>query len=194
MSRRTSPSPITALGFGTTSHTKSSRLSYTPQGVQCLIRCFDGWSFEKQRTDSLWPYPDLGTVRPGVAEHCPWATGLCHYFQIIIQGSVGTLSEGGQTLDEEERVACWMNDSFLEFHNDNALWGYVIQAEHQYRISLGADPYLPRGLIESFLRVFKHFALKIPRGKVWVFKKKTLGVKIKKNPGGKFKKNPGGKF
>jgi len=32
--------------------------------------------------------------------------------------------------------------------------------------SLGADPYLPRGLIESFLRVFKHFALKIPRGKV----------------------------
>jgi len=33
-------------------------------------------------------------------------------------------------------------------------------------LSLGADPYLPRGLIESFLRVFKHFALKIPRGKV----------------------------
>ena len=59
---------------------------------------------------------------------------------------------------------------------------------------LGADPYLPRGLIESFLRVFKHFALKIPRGKVWVFFKKTLGVKIKKSPGGKFKKNPGGEF
>ena len=33
-------------------------------------------------------------------------------------------------------------------------------------LSLGADPYLPRGLIESFLRVFKHFALKTPRGKV----------------------------
>ena len=59
---------------------------------------------------------------------------------------------------------------------------------------LGADPYLPRGLIESFLRVFKHFALKIPRGKVRVFFKKTLGVKIKKSPGGKLKKNPGGKF
>jgi len=41
--------------------------------------------------------------------------------------------------------------------------------------SLGADPYLPRGLIESFLRVFKHFALKIPRGKVWVFLKKPWG-------------------
>ena len=60
--------------------------------------------------------------------------------------------------------------------------------------SLGADPYLPRGLIESFLRVFKHFALKIPRGKVWVFFKKTLGIKIKKNPGGKFKKSPGDEF
>ena len=34
------------------------------------------------------------------------------------------------------------------------------------QVSLGADPYLPRGLIESFLRVFKHFAFKIPRGKV----------------------------
>ena len=62
------------------------------------------------------------------------------------------------------------------------------------RVTLGADPYLPRGLIESFLRVFKHFALKIPRGKVWVFFLKTLGVKIKKSPGGKFKKNPGGEF
>ena len=61
-------------------------------------------------------------------------------------------------------------------------------------VTLGADPYLPRGLIESFLRVFKHFALKIPRGKVWVFFKKTLGVKIKKKPVGKFKKSPGGKF
>ena len=60
--------------------------------------------------------------------------------------------------------------------------------------SLGADPYLPRGLIESFLRVFKHFALEILRGKVRVFKKKTLGVKIKKSPGGKFKKKPGSKF
>ena len=57
--------------------------------------------------------------------------------------------------------------------------------------TLGADPYLPRGLIESFLRVFKHFALKIPRGKVRVFLKKTLGVKIKKSPGGKFKKTRG---
>ena len=57
--------------------------------------------------------------------------------------------------------------------------------------TLGADPYLPRGLIESFLRVFKHFALKIPRGKVRVFLKKTLGVKIKKSPGGKFKKTWG---
>ena len=37
------------------------------------------------------------------------------------------------------------------------------------KVTLGADPYLPRGLIESFLRVFKHFALKIPRGKVRVF-------------------------
>ena len=37
------------------------------------------------------------------------------------------------------------------------------------KLTLGADPYLPRGLIESFLRVFKHFALKIPRGKVRVF-------------------------
>ena len=35
--------------------------------------------------------------------------------------------------------------------------------------TLGADPYLPRGLIKSFLRVFKYFALKIPRGKVKVF-------------------------
>ena len=57
--------------------------------------------------------------------------------------------------------------------------------------SLGADPYLPRGLIESFLRVFKYFALKIPRGKVRVFLKKTLGVKIKKSPGDKFKKTQG---
>ena len=40
---------------------------------------------------------------------------------------------------------------------------------HSAEYSLGADPYLPRGLIESFLRVFKHFALKIPRGKVRVF-------------------------
>ena len=57
--------------------------------------------------------------------------------------------------------------------------------------TLGADPYLPRGLIESFLRVFKHFTLKIPRGKVRVFLKKTLVVKIKKSPGGKFKKTWG---
>ena len=42
--------------------------------------------------------------------------------------------------------------------------------------SLGADPYLPRGLIESFLRVFKHFSLKIPRGKVRVFLKKAWGA------------------
>ena len=68
-----------------------------------------------------------------------------------------------------------------------------VQRNREHK-SLGADPYLPRGLIESFLRVFKHFALKIPRGKVWVFLKKTLGIKIKKSPGGKFKKSPGGKF
>ena len=60
-------------------------------------------------------------------------------------------------------------------------------------MTLGADPYLPRGLIESFLRVFKHFALKIPRGKVWVFFFKNLGVKIKKTQGVNLKK-PGGFF
>ena len=31
-------------------------------------------------------------------------------------------------------------------------------------ITLGADPYLPSRHIESFLRVFKHFACIIPRG------------------------------
>jgi len=54
--------------------------------------------------------------------------------------------------------------------------------------SLGTDPYLPRGLSESFLRVFKHFALKIPMGKVWAFLKKTLGAKIKKAQGVNSKK------
>ena len=31
-------------------------------------------------------------------------------------------------------------------------------------LPLGADPYLPSRHIESFLRVFKHFACIIPRG------------------------------
>ena len=74
--------------------------------------------------------------------------------------------------------------------NDNAVAGPSRTVQYQPQ-PLGADPYLPRGLIESFLRVFKHFALKIPRGKVRVFLKKTLGVRSKKAQGVNSKKTQG---
>jgi len=59
------------------------------------------------------------------------------------------------------KVPCWVWAG--------GIGGYFLKAFTTYLLALGADPYLPRGLIESFLRFFKHFALKIPRGKVWVF-------------------------
>jgi len=47
--------------------------------------------------------------------------------------------EGNCILDDEERKAQWMKDSFPEFHNDNALWGYMIRAERQYCIWQHSD-------------------------------------------------------
>jgi len=59
--------------------------------------------------------------------------------QIMTRGSFGTPREGNRILDDEERKARWMNDSFPEFHNDDALWGYVIRAERQYQIWQHSD-------------------------------------------------------
>ena len=84
--------------------------------------------------------------------------------EVSSESDPASSSEEGEVKDEEP-----VEDS-LEYESDSS--------------SLGADPYLPRGLIESFLRVFKHFTLKIPRGKVRVF--------LKKNPGGKDQTKPRG--
>jgi len=78
MSCRTSQSPAPVLALGSASHTDSNWPAYIPLGVRRTICRFDSCQFETQRTDGLWPYPCIDTVRPGVAEHCPWATGLCH--------------------------------------------------------------------------------------------------------------------
>jgi len=76
----------------------------------------------------------------------------------------------GNANDPAVRRIRWLNDSFPDLLFPDRVWGEAIKASRLWEEwALGADPYLPRGLIESFLRVFKHFALKIPRGKVWVF-------------------------
>ena len=41
--------------------------------------------------------------------------------------------------------------------------GYKVVEQEAELHTLGADPYLPSGHIESFLRVFKYFACIIPR-------------------------------
>jgi len=48
MSCHSSPSPATALAFGTTAHADSSRPTYTPQGVRRTICCFNNHWFETQ--------------------------------------------------------------------------------------------------------------------------------------------------
>ena len=78
MSRRTSQSPAPVLALRSASHADSNRPAYSPPGVCRTIHRFDNHQFETQRTDGLQPYPRIDTVRPGVAEHCPWVTGLCH--------------------------------------------------------------------------------------------------------------------
>ena len=78
MSRRTSQSPAPALALGSASHVNSNCPAYIPVGVRCTIHRFDSRQFVTQRTDGSQPYPRIDTVRPGVAEHCPWATGLRH--------------------------------------------------------------------------------------------------------------------
>jgi len=57
----------------------------------------------------------------------------------MTRGSFGTPREGNRILDDEERKAWWMNDLFPKFHNDNALWGYMIRAERQYCIWQHSD-------------------------------------------------------
>jgi len=52
----------------------------------------------------------------------------------MTRASYGTPKEGDRWLSDEERKAQWMKDSFPEFHDDDALWGYVIQAERQYKV------------------------------------------------------------
>jgi len=55
----------------------------------------DNHQYETQRTDGLNPYPRLDSVRPGVAEHCPWATGLCHFpFTDYDEGQFRNTSRG----------------------------------------------------------------------------------------------------
>jgi len=151
MSRCTSQFPAPALALGSASHVDSNQPAYIPPGVRRTIRCYDNHQFVTQRTDGLQPYPRIDTVRPGVAEHYPWATGLCHvlFLQIMTRASFGMPREGNRILDNEEHKARWMNDSFPEFHNDNAL-------------SLGAKGNLPSGYIVSLLWVLKQFAWLIP--------------------------------
>jgi len=61
------------------------------------------------------------------------------FLQIMTRGSFGTPREGNRILEDEERKAQWMNNSFSEFHNNDALWGYVIRAERQYCIWQHSD-------------------------------------------------------
>ena len=57
----------------------------------------------------------------------------------MTRASFGTPCEGTHILDDEEHMAWRTNDSLPEFHNDDALWGYTIQAERQYHIWQHSD-------------------------------------------------------
>jgi len=97
MSRRATPNPAT-LAVSSSSHTESNRPAYIPPGVRRTIRRYDNRQHETQRTDGLNPYPRLDSVRPGVAEHCPWATGLRHLpFTVDNEGQLRN-AQGGRSL------------------------------------------------------------------------------------------------
>jgi len=94
MSRRATPNPAT-LAVGSSSHTESNRPAYMPPGVRRSIRRYDNRQHETQRTDGLQPYPRLDSVRPGVAELCPWATGLHHLsFAVDDEGQLRNAQRG----------------------------------------------------------------------------------------------------
>ena len=97
MSRRATPNPAT-LAVGSSSHTDSNRPTYIPLGVHRTIRRYDNRQYETQRTDGLQPYPRLDSVRPGVAEHCPWATGLRHLLFTDYDKGQFRNAQGGRSL------------------------------------------------------------------------------------------------
>ena len=52
---------------------------------------------------------------------------------MMARAAVGCLTEGGQLLDEAAWEAYWFYNAFPKFHDDDALWGYVIWTEQQYQ-------------------------------------------------------------